>query len=244
MDAFLDNEVDAIIATQGGDNSNDILDLLNFELIGKNPKPFFGLSDITVLLNVISLKSGIKTYHGLDFLWGLGKNSTEYTENLLNNILKKDKIEILKNPMTSTWAPLVQGVGEGLLLGGCLPSFCLLLGTKYDPLDLVNSPYLLVLEDIGENKSAIRAKLTQLKQHKRFNLCTGIILGNFAFCEQKPEENNVPIEDLVKEVFGDLNIPLAKIEEIGHCVENIILPIGGRARLFCSEKGVEFNLLD
>lgn len=244
MDAFLDKNVNAIISTQGGDNSNDLLDLLDYNLIGLNPKPFFGLSDITVLLNVISLKSGIKTYHGLDFLWGLGKNSTNYTENLLNNILRKTKEKILKNPNTPEWKRIISGNGDGILLGGCLPSFCLLLGTKYDPLNLVNGPYILILEDIGENKSTIKSKLVQISQHNQFNLCKGIILGSFAFCEQKPEENNIPIEELAREVFQDKQIPVARIEEIGHCVENIILPIGGKIKLVCSNEEVKFELLD
>lgn len=243
MDAFKDKNVDAIISTQGGDNSNDVLDLLDYDLIKNNSKPFFGLSDITVLLNVIALKSGIKTYHGLDFLWGIGKNFTSYTENLLNDILKKNKVKIVKNPNTPKWESVFYGEGEGILLGGCLPSFCLLLGTKYDPLELIKEPYILILEDIGENKSTIKSKLTQLRQHKKFSLCKGIILGNFAFCEQKPEENNISIEDLVKEVFIDSKIPIAKITEIGHCVENIILPIGGIGKINCSEKGVELVLV-
>ena len=91
MDAFLDEKVGAIISSQGGDNSNDLLDLLNYEIIAKNRKPFFGLSDITVLLNVIAFKSKMTTYHGLDFLWGLGKNATEYTEKILNFLLNKTK---------------------------------------------------------------------------------------------------------------------------------------------------------
>lgn len=235
MDAFLDEKVGAIISSQGGDNSNDLLDLLNYEIIAKNRKPFFGLSDITVLLNVIALKSKMTTYHGLDFLWGLGKNATEYTEKILNFLLKDGKLNIFKNPNTPEWKVINPGYGEGTFLGGCLASFCLLLGTKYDPLELVNSPYLLILEDIGESKSIIKSKLTQIKQHKKFHLCKGIILGSFAFCEQKPKENEVHIEELAREVYGNSDIPIARIEEIGHCVENIIIPIGGKGRLECKK---------
>lgn len=243
LDAFKDKKIRAIISAQGGDNSNDLLDLLDYNLISQNKKPFFGLSDITVLLNVISLKSKIITYHGLDFLWGLGKNSTQYTAKMLTSFLKEGKLNVIKNPNTPMWQSLKSGTGEGVFLGGCLASFCLLLGTKYDPLDLINSPYILILEDIGEGKSIIKSKLTQIKQHKRFNLCRGIILGSFAFCEQKPKENDTSIETLAKEVFVDSNIPLARIEEIGHCVENIILPIGAKGRISCSNEKVSLEFL-
>lgn len=236
MNAFMNKNVDTIISSQGGDNSNDLLDLLDYEIIAKNEKPFLGLSDITVLLNVIAIKSNIVTYHGLDFLWGLGKNATEYTIKILNSFLNNGKSKIIKNPNTPSWRVMNGGAGEGTFLGGCLPSFCLLLGTKYDPLDLLNSSYILILEDIGESKSMIKSRLVQIKQHKKFNLCQGIIFGSFAFCEQKPKENDISIEELVKEIFSDVNIPIARIEEIGHCVENIIMPIGGKGKLECNQE--------
>lgn len=243
MDAFKDKKVSAIISSQGGDNSNDLLDLLDFELIKKNNKPFFGLSDITVLLNIIALKSKIITYHGLDFLWGLGKNATTYTEGILSSILKEGKIKIVKNPNTSEWKSIQNGSGEGTILGGCLASFCLLLGTKNDPLEMLDSPYLLILEDIGEGKSVIKSKLTQIKQHKKFELCNGIILGSFTFCEQKPKENDISIEEIANEVFRDSDIPIVRIEEIGHCVENLIIPIGSKAKLLCNEKEVNIEFI-
>jgi len=243
IDAFKDKNISSIISTQGGNNSNDLLEILDYNLISKNAKPLFGLSDITVLLNVIALKSNIITYHGLDLLWGIGKNATDYTQNLLNTFFKENKLKIIKNPSTPEWEIIKEGEGEGILLGGCLPSFCLLLGTKYDPLELLNAPFLLILEDIGENKSIIKSKLTQLKQHNKFNLCKGIILGNFAFCNQNPQENEISIEDLAKEVFLDINIPVVRIQEIGHCVENIIIPIGKKGKLSCNKNKIKLDFL-
>jgi muramoyltetrapeptide carboxypeptidase len=243
MEAFSEKQIGAILSSQGGDNSNDLLDLLDYKIISENVKPFFGLSDITVLLNVIALKSNMTTYHGLDLLWGLGKNATKYTEQQLTSLLERNKLEVTKNPNTPNWKVIKEGSGEGILLGGCLPSFCLLLGTRYDPLELVKSPYLLILEDIGESKSLIKSKLNQLKLHKNFDLCRGIIFGNFAFCEQKPVENEISIEDLAKEVFGDSKIPLIRIEEIGHCVENIIIPIGSVGKISSKENIVTFEFL-
>jgi muramoyltetrapeptide carboxypeptidase len=108
---------------------------------------------------------------------------------------------------------------------------------------MLNSPYILILEDIGESKSIIKSKLTQIKQHKRFDLCRGIILGSFPFCEQKPKENDVSIEELAKEIFSDSKIPIARIEEIGHCVENILIPIGAKGKIECDSGDVSLNFL-
>jgi muramoyltetrapeptide carboxypeptidase len=242
MAAFKDKKVDIIISSQGGDNSNDLLDYLDFEMIAKNEKLFFGLSDITVLLNVIALKADINTYHGLDYIWGIGKNASDYTIGMLKFLANTGKVVIKKNPYVDLWKVIQEGTGKGLLLGGCLPSFCLLLGTKYDPLVMANREYLLILESIGQTKSEIKSMLTQIRQHKSISGCRGIIIGNFAFCEQKPKENDIPIESLVKEVYGEFAFPIVRIMEIGHCVENLLLPIGGLVELNAKSNKVFLSL--
>lgn len=241
MDAFLDQETNFIISSQGGNNSNEILPYLDYELIRKNNKPFFGLSDITILLNVIAVKSKIITYHGIDYFWGIGKNATDYTKKIIKTICGGGKIIPVKNPNTGNWRTIQEGVGEGVILGGCLPSFCLLLGTKYDPLEELNKEFILILEDINQSKSEIHSMLTQLKLHRKFNLCRGIIFGSFFFCKQVPKCNDDSIEVIAKKVYSDIDIPLARIEEIGHCVENIIIPIGGDGKIKCNAKKVSFE---
>ena len=60
--AFSDDSVDAILATIGGFNCNELLPYLDFELIARNPKIFCGYSDTTALLSAIYTKTGMKTY--------------------------------------------------------------------------------------------------------------------------------------------------------------------------------------
>ncbi len=241
MNAFLDRETNFIISSQGGNNSNEILPYLDYEIIRKNNKPFFGLSDITVLLNVIAVKSKIITYHGIDYFWGIGKNATDYTKKIMKTICEGGKIIQVKNPNTSDWKTIQEGIGKGIILGGCLPSFCLLLGTKYDPLEELNKEFILILENICQSKSEIHSMLTQLKLHRKFNLCNGIIFGSFFFCKQEPKCNDDSIEDIAKRVFLESKIPLVRIEEIGHCVENMIIPIGGKGKIQCNGEKVSFE---
>jgi muramoyltetrapeptide carboxypeptidase LdcA involved in peptidoglycan recycling len=56
-DAFADENVNAIITTIGGYNSNQLLSYLDFELIKQNPKIFVGYSDITALSHAIYANS-------------------------------------------------------------------------------------------------------------------------------------------------------------------------------------------
>ena len=53
MDSYNDNEIKAIFDVSGGNIANEILDLLDYGLIKRNPKPFWGYSDLTTVIIVI-----------------------------------------------------------------------------------------------------------------------------------------------------------------------------------------------
>ena len=54
MKFFSDESIKAIFDISGGDLSNEILDYLDYDIIKKNIKPFFGYSDLSVVLNAIT----------------------------------------------------------------------------------------------------------------------------------------------------------------------------------------------
>lgn len=60
MDFFKNLNIKVIFDVLGGDLVNGILDYLDFEIIKKNFKLFFGYSDLIVVLNVIYVKMGMK----------------------------------------------------------------------------------------------------------------------------------------------------------------------------------------
>lgn len=61
--AFADPEIKAVIASIGGDDQITVLPHLDRDLLRANPKPFFGYSDNTNLLVLLS-NLGIVGYHG------------------------------------------------------------------------------------------------------------------------------------------------------------------------------------
>ena len=65
--AFKDDEVKAIMCVKGGEDSNTILDYIDYEIIKKHPKIICGFSDNTSILNAIHEKTGLVTYHGPTF---------------------------------------------------------------------------------------------------------------------------------------------------------------------------------
>jgi muramoyltetrapeptide carboxypeptidase LdcA involved in peptidoglycan recycling len=63
MAAFTDPEITAVFATLGGDDQVTVIPFLDPGLIRANPKPFFGYSDNTNMLNLLH-SLGVPAFHG------------------------------------------------------------------------------------------------------------------------------------------------------------------------------------
>ncbi|MFE2345428.1 S66 family peptidase [Kitasatospora cineracea] len=70
--AFADPTVTAVMATLGGDDQITVIPHLDAELIRANPKPFFGYSDNTNLLDFLH-RQGVVAYHGAAVMTQLGR---------------------------------------------------------------------------------------------------------------------------------------------------------------------------
>src|SRR5262245_31283192 len=75
---FADASVDAVFAIRGGYGAMQLLDRIDYGLIGKNPKIFLGFSDITALHLAIQKRTGMVTFHGPVAVSGF----SEYTQKI------------------------------------------------------------------------------------------------------------------------------------------------------------------
>ena len=50
---YKNKEIKAIFDISGGDIANEVLDYLDYDVIKRNYKPFFGYSDLTTVLNAL-----------------------------------------------------------------------------------------------------------------------------------------------------------------------------------------------
>jgi muramoyltetrapeptide carboxypeptidase LdcA involved in peptidoglycan recycling len=71
--AFADPSIKAVMASIGGDDQIRVLRHLDPALLRENPKPFFGYSDNTNLLNYL-FNLGLVGYHGGSVMVHLGRN--------------------------------------------------------------------------------------------------------------------------------------------------------------------------
>ncbi len=215
---FADPTVKAIFCTRGGAGSTQILDCLDYDMIKKNKKPLFGLSDSTALQNALYTKAGVASYTGFLPIY-------DFHTPKLNNRLEASLRHIFAGGLVQeTDFEVLQGTdAKGTLVGGCLSVFTLLCGTQFFP-DL--SGKILLLEDIGEKTYRIDLMLEQLKHQKGFDEIKGIIFGRFEKCTIADEEDG-SIEDIIKKFAKSVpNIPVIYHFPYGHIKERVILPIG------------------
>ena len=136
---FANPEVKAIIGHTGGFSAMSVVDRLDYELIRQNPKPFIGLSDITVYQWAMYTQTGLVGFHGNDFTFGFGQ---QYWEDSAEDraVLAAWYQRLLTSVESPGAVPFVgpcevwrAGEAEGVLLGGNLKRFMLLTGTRYFP---------------------------------------------------------------------------------------------------------------
>ncbi|MCP3874160.1 MAG: LD-carboxypeptidase [Desulfobacteraceae bacterium] len=209
---FSDPDIDGIICARGGFGAMRILPFLDWEVIKKNPKPFIGFSDNTAILLSIINKTGNMVIHGPNVV-SFASDQKETIDSFVKALLDPvDKIDIF-NPQI-----IKQGKCDGILMGGNIATISHLIGTKFQP-EFKNA--VLLLEDIGEPAYKIDRMLTQMKMAGMFEKIKGVITGSFENCE-----NNEYIEEILIEIFDELNIPVLSGLDAGHGQINLSLRMG------------------
>lgn len=226
-----DDCTSALLASWGGKSCNQLIRYLDYELIKKARKPILGFSDVGVLLNSITAKTGLVTFYGPNVIGKL--NETEHgdlsilkTENYTANLLgdtSKVSCKVLK-----------EGIVEGHLVGGNLSTF--VLGTVCS--DIPDSYYndaILFWEDAGNTAQIINQYLTAISNRGIFDRIKGMIIGDF-LTEESQEWKRTDNFTSIMSLLNQYNIPVLYAPTFGHKkLENPIMPIGAKCKLNASE---------
>lgn len=212
---FLDKDIKMIFDISGGDLANEVLDFLDFNLIKENPKPFFGYSDLTVLLNAIYSQCDITTYN-----YQLRNLVGKFKEEQMQNF-KASFIEVKENIFNLDYKWINGSHLEGIVVGGNIRCLLKLAGTKYMP---NFKDKILFLESFSGNSAKMVTYITQYKNLGVFNEVKGIILGEFT--EMEREDLKPDIVEILKRVIGEINIPILKTRDLGHGADAKCIPIG------------------
>jgi len=174
-------------------------------VLKESTKPFFGYSDLSVILNSIYSQTNLPSYLYQIRNIIIDKTSTAFIE-FKDFVLNKNE-DLFK--FNYKW---IRGTHmEGILVGGNLRCVLKLSGTRYMP---SFKDKLILIESLGGDVSKITTYLTQYKLMGAFDEASGVILGNFT----EMEEGNLSpsIEELILKIADNPNLPITKTSEIGH----------------------------
>ena len=243
-EAFVDPSVDAILATIGGFNCNELLPYLNYDLIAQNPKIFCGYSDTTALLNAIYAKTGMQTYMGPSYSSFKMEAGQAYQTEAWLRAMTQDDYDLVPSKewssdpwydptkprhfMPTEWKVYNAGSASGTIIGGNLSTFGLLRGTPYAPQE---ENYILFMEEAEEDDYIEFARhLAALLQ--AYPNPQAVIIGRFPKECEMTEEILLAILDkhpLLK------TIPVLYDADFAHTQPLFTITIGAQATLDTDE---------
>jgi muramoyltetrapeptide carboxypeptidase len=224
-DAARDPHVRAIFALRGGYGTMRILDAIDYDALASDPKVVLGYSDLTALLNAITQRTGLVTFHGP--VAALSQFTGNEISWLRRAVMQPHPLGELEAPGASV---LVPGSARGRIAGGNLSLITALIGTPYE---IDTSGVLLVIEEVDEAPYRIDRMLTQLKLSGGLERVAGVLIGRCANCEVKEDHPYaaMPLAETLRDRLGDLGIPIVTQLPVGHDGEQWTLPIGIEARI-------------
>ncbi len=247
---FADPQIRAIVAAVGGFSAMGVLDLLDYDLIRAHPKPFLGMSDITLYHLALYSRCGLVGFHADNLTHGLGeflprldRGKREVLLGVYRALLTDARPVGRVAPLT-TWEPWHPGRASGPLIGGDLKRVAALAGTPYFPPAEAFEGALFFWEEIGAPLHDILLNLHQLRHRGIFDRIAGMLVGKLWLPRAEyPRELEYPTpREAVLDVLGAYDFPILGELDFGHLTANIPLPIGVRAALDAGSG--EFSLLE
>lgn len=214
MEFYRDEEIKVIFDVSGGDMANELLSFLDYELIGKSRKQFWGYSDLTVVINAVYAKTG-------------NASVLYQVRNLVQSFWEVQQEDF--------YSSLIEGSSQlfsfdyefwqgkevcGIVVGGNIRCLLKLAGTPYWP-DMNGK--ILFLEARSGKMPQLITFFGQLHQMGVFDQIQGLILGTFTQFER--EENETELLTLVQR-FICPELPVIRTGRIGHGSDSKALVIG------------------
>ncbi|HEY2494891.1 MAG TPA: S66 peptidase family protein [Paenibacillus sp.] len=255
-----DDRIDAIIPPWGGELLIEILEDIDFDHIEN--KWIMGYSDISLLLLAITLKTGIATAHGTNFVDLRGEitdDTTAMWQSVLATstggfILQHSSAQYQKEwPPQENLSLSVFHLSEptywrtttnrnvtikGRLLGGCIDVIRHLIGTPYGDVHhfrnhmIHGEPVLWYLENCELTIVDLRRSLVQMKLAGWFENCSGIMFGR---SNANQPVNDYTAEDVYQELSDELGFPIIYDVDCGHVPPQITLINGAYAEVKVTE---------
>jgi muramoyltetrapeptide carboxypeptidase len=256
--AFSDDGIAVVLVGIGGNHSNQLLPLLDYDLIRAHPKVFQGLSDITVLHWALAKHSGLSTFYGPGLVPEFGEfphvfgytdryvraawfgaeavnyePSETWTDELLNWNTKADLTRPRAERKSEGWTTIREGAGSGPLLGGCLETICWHVKGSPGWLDSTGAVLFLEMSEEAPSPAHVDGYLTDLEQLGMFEAAAALA---FARPYGYTDEDATVLWDVVARRTEVAGLPVLANVEVGHTDPMITLPLGVPAELDATNK--------
>ena len=234
--ALKEPDIKAIFCVRGGYGASEIMDLTSLDMIREADKPIIGYSDISVYHSAWTV-SGLESIHAC-----MSGTFGDFPKDCKDAQLHMMMGEI-PSYRCSTDTPMIPGEARGTLIGGNLSTFTSVLNTAYDCTQ-TDEPYILFIEEVGENIQHIHRYLTVLKHMGVLDRASGIIFGEWTelpadgsgnFGSERGGKFESVADMITKEFLTDTDIPVAFDFPAGHGDVNYPLLMGGEMHLTVSE---------
>ena len=251
------DEIQIVMASIGGNNTNAILPYIDYEYLKKHPKIIIGYSDTTALILAIYAKTGLVTFYGPALASSFGElppfvdlTYKNFEEMVCGNIsipyqypmpaiwtdefINWSEQDRGKEERENHWVCVNGGICRGRLIGGNLNTMEGFFGTEYMP--EIKEGDILLLEDSLKDACTIERTFSLLKLAGVFEKVGGIILGK----HEKFDDNGTgrkPYE-ILQEVLDGRKVPLLAEFDCCHTHPMLTMPIGCMVELNATEKKV------
>lgn len=249
-----EDHIGLIIPPWGGELLIEILEYLDFDHF--QTKWILGYSDISTLLLAVTLKTGIATAHGTNFIDLRGEledPTTAMWQKVLSTKVNESITQYSSEKFQKEWdflnpSPCVFHLTEnthwkvigdthqiqGRLLGGCIDVIRHLIGTPFGDVKhfqqyhLNNEPIIWYLENCELITTDMRRSLVQMKYAGWFENCSGILFGR-----SKVDQaiDHYTTENVYRDLFEELQIPIIYDIDCGHVPPQITFVNGAYAEV-------------
>ena len=233
-----DPSIQAVMLGRGGYGAVRIIDKIDFKKFVLEPKWIIGFSDATVFHSHLNKNYGIASIHS--------KMCNSFPSDWSNAEPKQiDSIESIRKCLAGekmhytsvAGDPNINGIAEGILIGGNLSILQNLAATKSD---INTEGKILFIEEVEEYLYSIDRMLWNLKRSNKLEKLKGLVVGEFN--KIKPddpgEDFGKTIYDMVLEKVREYAYPVCFDFPVGHQKENYALKCGVVHQLIVSGESV------
>lgn len=250
---LLDPEIDLIIPPWGGELLIELLDRIDWTTLP--PKWMLGYSDVSLLLFVYTLKTGVASAHGTNLVDLRGEEWDATSSRWLDVLATREDETVIQraseyyqkewqhdNPSpylfhlteVTEWKAIGGHEATGRLLGGCIDVLLHTVGTPYGDIatfqsDYLNDePILWYFENTELNVPALKRTLLQMKWAGWFDNTSGLLFGR---SEAEADYQGYRVEDVYQEIQQLLNVPVIYDIDCGHVPPQLTLVNGAHASI-------------